>query len=223
MPVEFVPAEWAKEWGSFVADLAQPLIAFGALVAATAAWRGLGAWQSQLIGQADHDLAGRILSHALNARDAVLEVREPYALFVAPTSEGKSTSCSGVADATIARYQERMRAVDRAIAELDVTLVEAEALWGDRLLGPRAHLGEAKSRLYRAIVDYFRVLRDEVNPLTRPNADAEAARHNADLFGFETESQKDVIGESLKAGVAEFEAALVPRMHHSRGSAQRKK
>lgn len=90
-------------------------LAIAAIVGSYVGVNGLKTWERQLKGNAEYDLARRLLKRTYQWRDAVQQVRNPLGI--------------GGAEASI-EYQKRWDEVRNAKNELHIDLIEAEVIWG---------------------------------------------------------------------------------------------
>jgi hypothetical protein len=122
-----------------IKDWVMPLITvIATAVGIYVALAGLSTWKRQLKGQADHDLARRVLVTLYRYREAIKGLRNPAMSgneFPLPPEAERN----GMSDAQIryfglsSAYQNRWLHVRDARIELDTSLLETEALWGDEL------------------------------------------------------------------------------------------
>ena len=145
------------------------ILSGSALVGAIVAIKGLNTWQRQLKGQAEYDLARRLLVSLFKFRDAIDGVRHPILEYETSSSslgikEGKSydqIQFEGVSKA----YQIRWDKVQNERASLSTDILEAEALWGSDLKELFKDVFRLEKKLYIAIVQYLEL----INPNKKMN------------------------------------------------------
>lgn len=158
----------AKEWISIGKDVILALCGmvgagcavFGAYIAK----KGLGSWQRQMSGQAYFDLTKRILVGIYKLRSTVYAVRHPA---VYPSEmpfpsddERKTMDQSDVRFYGISgAYAKRWEKVVEAENQLEVDLMEAEAIWGTDL---KDHYNELRALIFEllTVVRYTMELRN---------------------------------------------------------------
>ncbi|MFJ4386989.1 hypothetical protein ACIP02_22010 [Pseudomonas sp. NPDC089408] len=120
---------------------------------------GLSTWKRQLSGTASHELAKRALIELYKFREALDRVRNPLIL---PSENTVTVVALGRNNEAVDRYVGRCSAYDnrfKRVAEarrnLDVTLLEAEALWGNVLKLLVKPLNDKSWDLYRYIEDHL--------------------------------------------------------------------
>ncbi|MCE5311338.1 MAG: hypothetical protein LLG20_27180 [Acidobacteriales bacterium] len=130
-----------------------------AVVAAGVAVAGLKTWKRQLHGNAEYDLARRLLRVTYKLREAINFVRVP---FIPAGEMDKALEDTGLKDASVTErekrvqelvYQARWKPVAQARIEFDAELLEAEALWGPEMqrlgLAIKQCMGELVAALQR--------------------------------------------------------------------------
>jgi len=105
---------------SYITLIKDTVTCLAALVAAYVAITGLQTWKRQLTANAEYDLARRVLVAVYKVRDAI---------------EGCRTSAwegdSEIVDVTKRIHELAFTKLEDATANLDVELLEAQAVWGD--------------------------------------------------------------------------------------------
>jgi len=140
------------------------LLVMAALAGAVIGALGLTTWWRQLSGQADFDLARRIVRAAIGFREGIRDVRnnmiwseEMFAAIkeLGLPSEASPTS-AGQARGVAAAYQVRWKRLADAYRSLGADAVEAEALWDVDLRPLLIPLHHLKTELLNALQEYTR-------------------------------------------------------------------
>lgn len=133
------------------------------VVLAVAAYLGVNAWRKQLHGHTDYQLARQIIKTVLQWRDRMqYGVRNPFMwpAEYADRPERNPDARGTDADDTAWAYQKRWNRAEEAYRELDVLLLEAEAVWDDALADARKKLDKCRTDLMLALQDYLAGKRD---------------------------------------------------------------
>jgi hypothetical protein len=214
-------AFWELSTLSSVADVAA---AVATVVGVWVAIDGIQGWKREMHGRADYELAKRILPFVYQMRDGVKVVRRPE-IWVAEKTDrparaidarvecrtGRTREELESAEDTAFAYQKRWESISQPGAELHAALFEAQALWGDLLVGARASLSRAINELDFALSDHL---------LAKKN------KHHAGTISPERNQQIDSLlyaplrpgpgddpfAEKLDAAVKQFEDALRPKL-----------
>lgn len=125
---------------------------------------GLHTWRRQLRGSADHDLARRLLIEIYKYRDEIKRARYP-AIFKFETLpfEGEvesKDSKQATYDGKARAYRRRLIAIEDTRNLLQATMLEAEAIWGNKIKELMAHV----FKLEREFVIYVQLYLDSINP-----------------------------------------------------------
>jgi hypothetical protein len=169
-------ADWnlTKDAFAIVGTIATVVgVAFAAYVGLS----GLSTWKKQLSGTSSHDLARRVLVLAYQYRDAVDRVRNPW---ISPGEmELDVSQLSGREErdrrflGTCTAYDKRFQLVTENRRDLDVTLLEAEALWGADIKSLVKPLYDKGWKLYAFIETHLMSI--------DPGQDAEYRRSYAEI------------------------------------------
>lgn len=120
----------------------ESITALAALTVAFAAWRGVSLWRAQLEGTAEYEVARRVLREVYRLRSAVASARAPgsFAGEAADrTRQGDEPQETAQALDLAHVYSKRMDRVLEVRTALQLTELEALALWGAKVsevLGP---------------------------------------------------------------------------------------
>ena len=151
----------------FFSVLKDICLTFAALTGAYVACKGLSTWKHQLHGHSEYDLAKRILKLCFRYRDSIRGVRNPaiYEYEMALESENETQKETfgdkwhlGLQKA----YETRWLKVQQVREELYPELLEAEALWEDKLSNLMASLFQLENKLFRAIQEELEVRNPQI-------------------------------------------------------------
>jgi len=125
-----------QTWQTYISISKDILTGVAAVTAAIVAVVGLQAWKKQLKGKVEYELARRVLRAALNVRDSIRFVRNPFQsggeIDIALKEAGidiDPKDPSFRANSERAVYQRRFKKVDLSMSELEIELLEAEVSW----------------------------------------------------------------------------------------------
>jgi hypothetical protein len=159
--------------------------AVSALAGAIIAGIGLRTWRHELRGRVEYDLARRVLKGVLELRNEIQQIRNVF-----------STECPDT----------RWERLDRKAGELDLSLVEAKVLWGQKLDEPKRQLKQCLDILWAN----KRLSYDSENKGLQLT-DARREEMIAILFGHGRTD--DQFGNKVQAAVAACEDALRPHLN----------
>ncbi|EKT4469788.1 hypothetical protein [Pseudomonas juntendi] len=208
-------ADWTltKDIFSIVGTVATVV---GVALASYVGLGGLSTWKKQLSGTSNHELARRVLVLAYKYRDAVDRVRNPW---ISPkemeldnTLENGETSQERRYAGTCIAYDKRFLLVTESRRELDVTLLEAEALWGAEIKELVKPLYDKSWKLYAYIETYMMSIdpgqddayRQEYAEIVRsqPNIRNRKDRADQDTFAIEFNQLLNNVERYLRSKLA---------------------
>jgi hypothetical protein len=180
---------------------------------------GLRTWRSQLKGKTEYELARRVLHRVYGIREAVREVRKPYIGASEKKAAFKESGFDnpppvpGHSPASLrAVYRRRWRLLDKRVIELDVDVLEAEAIWGTPLREALLHFRQNISMLQYALERYLQWKEDADN---YPLGDQEGSRIEDTIHDIyyltDVASTNEFTGRFARS-IAEIEQFLRPRM-----------
>lgn len=139
------------------------------VIVACVAWLGLQTWKKQLKGKTHYELARRLSRATLKVRDTINNLRNP-AIFA--FEESAALTKAGIAidrhnhnyknEKQKAVYDIRWGHVADAISELEIELLEAEALWGEKVTEKTKPLFDNIRTLYHSLSIYLGELDEPV-------------------------------------------------------------
>lgn len=113
------------------------LTTLAAITAACVAVKGLSTWRRQLQGNAEYEQARRLLRATYEIREAVRYFRNPFMSSqeqaAALDEEGIAPQNASTQESRAAAYQVRWKRVAAAHVTFSAELLEAEALWGEKI------------------------------------------------------------------------------------------
>lgn len=207
--IEFLGSIPADSWVSAIREvLLLAVTAWGVSVAA----RGLNTWKEQLKGSAEWELARRLLRAVYRLRDALDDVRNPFmsagelagARATLGSDEAGKNEAENLNDSTIAAYQVRWESARKAVAELQVELVEAEVLWGQEAKASMEPLRHCWVNLFSHLQFHLRGLSG------RPPSAALADKVDKTVFA--SLGEDDVYAAELRAAVEKAENLIRPKL-----------
>ncbi len=203
-------------WADIVNKLLTGVAAIGALYVA---WSGLHTWKRQLRGQAEYDVARRVLRAVLRLRDEFAVVRSPVisggefvaAFKGAGLEPPEPVELVGVKGQELV-YERRWKRLIEASTELEAEVLEAEVLWGQAIRAPELILRRLRAEIYSAVRMYMDLLSSP-----RPSESLSQVVHEQERILYQAGSpgKEDEFGGRIEAAVKSFETILRP--HLSRG------
>ena len=200
-------------------SLIKDLIIGGAAITGTVvAIKGLNTWKRQLKGNSEYNLSRRLLVSLFKYRDAIKGVRHP-AIW---TNEMPSPPEDEVQDMTEEKlrfygtskaYQARWEKVQNERTSLYADLLEAEALWDDKLKGLYKVVFDLEHELATRIRNYL----DLMNPDTDKEykeAIRKIMKESRDIMYDKFNDEKDEYIMDFKVGVENIEKYLKPKLSH---------
>lgn len=107
------------------------------IIAACVAVEGLSTWRRQLQGNAEYEQARRLLRATYEIRESVRYFRNPFMssqeLAAALSEEGIDPQKASTQESQAAAYQVRWKKIADAHVTFSAELLEAEALWGEKI------------------------------------------------------------------------------------------
>lgn len=180
-----------QTWLPIIKDIVT-ILATG--IAAYVGFTGLQTWQRQLRGNAEYDLARRVLLAVYKVRDAINNCRFHASL------EEVEADRDGIAKAIKQMHDEAIAELEKAKASLEVELVEAEAVWG----------GDG---MYMIHLQWFGILIDQIRFAYQGYYSNEAdEKQKADAHSVLFREDKDKFSEDLKGAIKRIEDVLRPKL-----------
>ncbi len=186
----------------------------GAIVAVL----GLNAWQRQLKGKANYELARRLLTTFYKYRDAIEAVRHP-AMWNNEMPYPEPDKAKGMSDAHIRHfgvagaYQARWEKVKEQRVNLYPDLIEAEAIWGSELKSLFSSVISIEGELLHEIEDYLEVLNPDTDQETK-DAIFQIRNGKRKVRYATLSARKDDYKEELQAALKPIEIYLRSKLHN---------
>jgi hypothetical protein len=199
----------SHDWFSTVTQI---VLAVSAVLGAVAALLGVSTWRRELQGRTEYDLARRVLAGVYRVRDAIGRVRAPMMLSseYLDRPDRAVDSIHADADDLGYAYQQRWTPLRESLTNLEVDLLEAEALWHDELRECSKQLQSCVSELFAAVWSYIRAKRpDPAGNTPDPKFIQNLERV---IWPLGTDDRPDEYGEKLSRAVASFEKLLRPHL-----------
>lgn len=183
-----------------------------AITGAVVAVLGLSTWRAQLRGQAEYELARRVLVAVLKYREAIRSARSPFSTvdIDAVDPHRQMPEVEQQQRARRRNYEERWNRVTAARAVLAAELFEVEAVWGGQVLEPFRALWDVERELYYAFLQQL----DLDDPSSGEKASAEERkliRHT--IF---RGAKDDPIEPRLEKAIEAIKTKFTPHLRPSR-------
>ncbi|BFM13654.1 hypothetical protein R50072_38070 [Simiduia litorea] len=200
---------------SLIKDL---ILAGVAITGAVVAVKGLGTWQRQLKGQSEYDLSRRILIGLYRYRDAINRVRNPvmwpYEMPYPTDEEAKGMDQRQIRFyGTSKAYQARWEKVQDEKTILNTDLLEAEAIWGNRLDELFKKVFTLESELFTKIRRQMEIANPDTDGARR-EAVSKLDNNSRDIMYDLSTEDPDEFKRDLLAAIATIETYLKPKLSH---------
>lgn len=176
---------------------------------------GLSTWQRQLSGTASHELAKRALIELYKFREALDRVRNPLMLAsestVTVVSTGRQDDAVNRYFGRCSAYDNRFKIVTEARRNLDVALLEAEALWGNDLKLLVNPLIDKSWDLYHYIENHLLSTDPRTDPAER-EAYADIYRGQPNIMYRRSDISKDDFARSFNDDLHKAESYLKSKL-----------
>ncbi len=166
-----------------ISSITNIVLAGSAAAGAFISAQGLGTWRRELRGHADFDMARRVMLGVYQLRNELRQVRSVFS-----------------PDSPDTRYE---RINDKA-SELDIVLLEAEALWGNRLHAAIRTLQDCVTSWRGQLRKHYRTIKKRVEL-----SEQDYEKMDAILCG----DEDDEFGQRIEEAVGEFETVLRPTLN----------
>jgi hypothetical protein len=164
------------------------VLAIAAIIGVIIAKCGLSTWRHELKGQFDLVVARRVMQLVYEVRNQIRQLRS------SPLCEICET---------------HYKRLNKTLCKLDVALLEAEVLWGERL-------NPAKQLLKDCILKYdLSVIRYKLEQKRHAKVNEEESK-KAESILWGNHDQEDQFWQSIKHAVSEFENVLRPYLNKER-------
>lgn len=199
--------------GPWVAAVKDVLLGLAAASAAIFAYLGLSAWQKELKGKSEYELAKRVLKAVYRVREAFKTVRHP-AIYQYEYPEEMRDFHGHLKpehdyEGTLRVYEKRLEKMDEAFKELEELHLEAQVEWGPEYQDVIVNLRRCRSELLLAIQQ---LLRRKKNPREAPTKAAELAEERSVLYHIGGDTDQDKFTPQIDAAIGEFEKWLRPHV-----------
>lgn len=201
-----------------LANIQAAITSFAALVGVYVAFAGLSAWQQQLRGRTEYDLARRLLRTVLAVRDQFSYVRHPIITggemiaardSVAPAERDRPLTGNAAEVRNV--YQVRWIGLEKAFSDLEVELLEGEVIWGAEVRTKAKALYTARGQLSGAIIQVLDAREHGRLATTEQQAPYKGAFDI--LYAKPVGADADAFAAFIAEAVAAFEGFLKPKLH----------
>lgn len=173
------------------------------VVGAVVACKGLSTWRKQLRGNAEYDLARRVMKASLKVRKALRRIRNPLVTAgeereaLRQKYSNKTDDELKDVDSNLAVYDARWQAVADVMLELRMASIEAEVIWKDEAKQKITPLGDCVFEL-RTAVDQFLRLRSKEPPQVLIEREEEIDRI---IYEVSSDPEKDAFTKKISDAV----------------------
>jgi hypothetical protein len=190
-------------------------VALAAITGGFVGIRGLATWQRQLSGNPEYRLAKDILTCVYDIRDTIDTIRNPLLSYpnepdLAKEKLGTLATQQREWHALAQAYERRWRPLQAIVARLETNLIEAEVVWGNRIVDKACILSSLISDLHGAIHLFVEARK----PLERDETVAELFDEKQRLILYGGRKQ-DEFKNQVNQVVSEIEKELKPRIERS--------
>ncbi len=199
------------DWQMLIATAKDLILAGAAITGSIVAVKGLSTWRRQLRGQAEYELAKRILKLTFQYRDAIYGVRNPfiwkYEMPDPPEEQAKNMSNDQKGFySTSKAYDNRCNKVTEVRQALYPELLEAEVLWGKKIEEFFKVLFNLEKELY-LYIRYFLKLKDPDILIDDKEPFKKIIRNKRDIL-YDSLSDDDQFRKDFSSGIEAIENLL---------------
>jgi len=205
------------DWPTLITTGKDLILAGAAITGSIVAVKGLSTWKRQLRGQAEYELAKRVLKATFQYRDRVYGVRHPvmwkYEMPQPPREEAdRMTEQQINYYSTSKAYSSRWEKVVEIRETLYPELLEAKILWGHEIENLFKVLFEIERKLVLCIRHYL--------ALINPDNSREYKDEINKIFKGEQDMQYDILNEDddfrkkFSSGLKSIEQFISPYLKH---------
>jgi len=203
------------DWPKIIAIVKDLILAAAAITGSMVAVKGLSTWRRQLKGQAEYELAKRILKITFQYRDAINRVRHPmmlsYEMPYPPKDQAENMNEEQIRYfGTSKAYQARWDRVTKARETLYPELLESEALWGNDLENLFKVLYKLENKVYIIIEYHLKLINTDV-PEYRKGPIRDFVKE--DIL-YDTLTEEDNFRKELYSGIKAIENFLKPHLKY---------
>lgn len=204
------------DWSEFMSLAKDCILAVAAITGAVVAVKGLSTWKRQLRGQAEYELARRILVTLFKYRDVVNGVRHPamwaYEMPSPSAEEAKGMSSEKIQFYGTSRaYQARWEKVSSVRSSLYADLLEGEAIWDGELKSLFKALFDLEHELFTSVRHYLALINPETDGPSKEAIDKIVRAKREVMYDDLTEAGDDFKKE-FRLGVEAIEKYLKPKL-----------
>ncbi|WP_442498807.1 hypothetical protein [Methylobacter sp. sgz302048] len=200
-----------QDWLPILKDF---ILTGAAIVGGYVGWNGLNTWRRQLKGNTEYELAKKLLRSIYELREAIASVRHPFMQYSQEPEmpqeklkelSGKEKQWHAMAQA----YQKRWESVPKSKLSLDTALLEAEVVWGQRIVEITSPLNGLIGELLWAIEDHL----EAMNPNSHyENPGAEEIKKRKRIMYARGASDQDEYKKRLEDIIKSIENELKPHI-----------
>ena len=201
----------------YLTALKEVVVMVAAATGAIVAVKGLTAWKRQLAGKTEYEVALKFLRAVYKVRDAISQVRNPFMSVAEIATALKETDMAPESDpgqvpghiTQAATYTVRWKTVTEAWSDLQITILEAEALWGEQVVKLVSPLRKCVSELNVSINMY---LRDSADPKGERTFREHHEKVFQVLYWVSDDSKEDSFSGKMQEAVRAVESFIRPQL-----------
>lgn len=194
------------------------VVAISAATATYIAFKGLGAWQRELKGKSEYQLAKDVLRSVYKVREAFKHIRNPMIMSYEYPEEMRSHTGhlkeENRYEGTLHVYEGRWKLMTDAFKELEDRNLEALVEWGSEYQNTIVPLRKCRGELLMAV-------QDTVGRYKNPHEEnwksrGEMAEEKSILYYLGEDSEHDKFTSEINAAIELFEQWLRPHVSRNR-------
>ena len=216
---DFFKIIWCWLWGLDLERLGSLTAIITSVVVTFVAIWGLWSWKAQQKGQADHELAKRLLFALYQYKEALSGVREPVMVFylnqtkvqLKNLEEHQLAYYSAEQDIYVARFEN----LEEKKSKLRTELLEAEVLWGKefpKLSGSIDQFFDLEIELKRAVLNHLRISDESLHTESRAALLQIQENRRDVLYAPYSRETPDVYNSDVLAVMKKLEKLIRPKL-----------
>jgi hypothetical protein len=199
--------------GALITHLSEIAVGAAAVAGAIVAWKGLDTWRHHLKGANEYELARRLLTCTYRLRDSIATARHPSLLASEmpepPEADAKTmTNEAKRFFGTSGAYTRRWEDINVRRSALQTELLEAEAIWGQRLQPLYKTLFTLQHELWMNVFNHLRAIDPKLPESSRlAHAKLISSRREV-LYDTSTPDEQDEFSHDFAQAISKIEDDL---------------